>query len=77
MLTGTEDAQMSSRYRWLVPRPASHALPSAVEALAEKPLGALRKLPARLKRELIEISVFEGLLTIVNYVYAGAAAIST
>src|SRR5215831_20977798 len=32
MLTGIEDAQMSSRYRWLVTRPASHALPSATEA---------------------------------------------
>jgi len=32
MLTGIEDAQMSSRYRGLVTRPASHALPSATEA---------------------------------------------
>jgi hypothetical protein len=31
-LTGVEDAQMSSRYRWLVTRPASHALLSAAEA---------------------------------------------
>jgi hypothetical protein len=31
-LTGAEDAQMSSRYRWLVTSPASHALLSAAEA---------------------------------------------
>src|SRR5580704_16629902 len=30
-LTGAEDAQMSSRYRWLVTSPASHVLPSAGE----------------------------------------------
>src|ERR1700722_12632160 len=30
--TGAADAQMSSRYRWLVTRPVSHALPSAAEA---------------------------------------------
>jgi hypothetical protein len=29
---GSADAQMSSRYRWLVTRPVSHALPSAAEA---------------------------------------------
>jgi hypothetical protein len=29
---GAADAQMSSRYRWLVTRPVSHALPSAAEA---------------------------------------------
>jgi hypothetical protein len=31
-LSGAEDAQMSSRYRWLVARPVSHASPPAAEA---------------------------------------------
>ena len=52
-----------------VPLPAKGAAWSSQFNLTA---GALRKLPARLKRELIEISVFEGRLTIVNYVYAGA-----
>ena len=42
MLAGAEDAQMSSRYRWLVRRPVSHALPSAAEApvcLQKRPTG--------------------------------------
>src|SRR5580704_9320132 len=60
-LTGVEDAQMSSRYRWLVTQPASHALLSAAEApvclqkrLANTCLtsGAMRGLAAHKHRRL-------------------------